>query len=176
MYIETKNLILRKLTSKDVTKKYVDWLNDDEVNKYLEIRHDHQTLESCRKFVEICNKDTGIHLFGIFLKISNQHIGNVKIGFINEIYKRGEISIFIGAKEHWGKGLGTEAVKAASNFSKEILGLKKIEAGCYEDNLGSLRIFLKSGFVVEGFKRNHVMRNDKSLGTFLLGLLTYECK
>lgn len=117
-----------------------------------------------------------MHTFWYFLIGSNEHIGNIKIGFINNIYKRGELSLFIGAKEHWGKGLGSEAVRAVSSFSKEKLGLKKIEAGCYEDNLGSLRIFLKCGFVVEGFRRNHVVRDGKPLGCFLLGLLTDDYK
>ena len=176
MQIETKKLFLRKLTPSDVSQHYVDWLNDVEINMYLETRHVHQTLDSCITFVEACNQDVSAHLFGMFLKANGQHIGNIKIGFINEVYKRGEISLFIGAKEHWGKGLGTEAVKALSKFSKEFLGLNKIEAGCYEDNFGSLRIFLKSGYVVEGFRPAHVVRNDIPLGCFLLGLLTNECK
>lgn len=176
MIIETKNLVLRKLTPADVSDRYVAWLNDEEVNKYLETRHMRQTFEGCLKFVEICNQDAGAHLFGIFLKSNNEHIGNIKIGFINNKYKRGELSLLIGAKQHWGKGFGAEAVTALSKFSIEFLGLEKIEAGCYEDNVASLRIFLKSGFVVEGFKRSHVARDEKRMGCFLLGLLANEVK
>lgn len=174
MYIEANNIFLRKLRSEDVSQEYVDWLNDEDVNKYLETRHVHQTLQSCLQFVEACNLDVGTHLFGIFLKGSGKHIGNIKIGFINEVYARGEVSLLIGDKDCWGKGYGTESVRAVTRFAKEFLKLKKIEAGCYEDNLGSLRIFLKSGYIVEGFKRGHVLRNNKRLGCFLLGVLIDE--
>jgi RimJ/RimL family protein N-acetyltransferase len=69
-----------------------------------------------------------------------------------------------------------EAVKALSKYSIDFLGLKKIEAGCYDYNVGSLRIFLKSGFVVEGFKRAHIERDGKRLGCFTFGLLANEIK
>jgi RimJ/RimL family protein N-acetyltransferase len=176
MAIETKNLLLRKLSLADVNEQYVSWLNDEEVNKYLETRHVLQTLKSCKEFVDACNNDVCSQLFGIFLKADGSHIGNIKIGFINNKYKRGELRLLIGAKHNWGKGFGTEAVKALSKYSIDFLGLKKIEAGCYEDNVGSLRIFLKSGFVVEGFKRAHIERDGKRLGCFTFGLLANEIK
>ena len=176
MTIKTKNLILRELSLADVTDRYVGWLNDEEVNKYLETRHTTQTLESCRVFVESCNGDPTSHLFGIFLKSDGTHIGNIKIGFIHMRYKRGELSLFIGEKKHWGRGYGTEAVKAVSRYSINTLGLRKIQAGCYEDNLGSLRTFLGAGFVVEGFMRSHVELDNKSLGCFSLGLLADDIK
>jgi [ribosomal protein S5]-alanine N-acetyltransferase len=176
MQIDTKNLFLRKLTTADVSENYVAWLNDEGINKYLETRHEKQTLASCKAFVEACNQDVSAHLFGIFLKSNNCHIGNIKIGFINEKYKRGELSILIGLRDLWGKGFGTESVKALSKYAFDFLGLEKIEAGCYEDNFGSMRIFLKSGFVVEGFRRGHVVRDDKRLGCFLLGLMPNDFK
>ncbi len=171
---ESRNLVFRDLSELDVSDQYVSWLNDEAINKYLETRHYRQTIESCQVFVENCNLDACSHLFGIFLKMNGEHIGNIKIGFINDKYKRGELSLFIGAKQYWGNGFGAEAVTALSKYSFEKLGLEKIEAGCYEDNLASLRIFIKSGFVVEGFKRGHFVRDEKRLGCFLLGLLVNE--
>jgi hypothetical protein len=68
MFIESKSLILRKLTIKDISENYVSWLNDEEINSYLEIRHTRQTFESCKIFIDACNNDNSSHLFGIFLK------------------------------------------------------------------------------------------------------------
>ena len=36
--LKLDELILKELTSSDVTQQYVEWLNDFEVNKYLESR------------------------------------------------------------------------------------------------------------------------------------------
>lgn len=174
--IETSSLHLRPLGAEDVSEIYASWLNDPEVNKYLETRHEYQTIESCKNFVESCNNDPGSHLFGIFLKENGRHIGNAKVGFINPYYKTGQVSLFIGEKQFWNKGFSTEVVRALNQFAFKKLGLQRLEAGCYEDNLGSLRVFLKSGYVVEGFKRSHVVRDGRRLGCFWLGVLANECR
>lgn len=172
--IETKRLYLRILSDQDATTDYVDWLNDPEVNQYLETRHSIQSVNSCKAFIKQCNEDKNAHLYGIFLKEGNKHIGNTKIGFINEQYARGELSLFIGEKSCWGKGLAGEVVQALTQYSFESLGLKRIEAGCYENNLGSLRVFLKAGYTLEGFRRSHVSSSGSRQGCFVLGIINGE--
>lgn len=174
--IETTRLVLRPLTTADVTQRYADWMNDPQVNQYLETRHSVQTVESCADFIDSCNQDPGSHLFGIFLKENQQHIGNVKLGFVNHHYLRGQVSLFIGEKSLWGKGLSTEVVDGITRFGFGGLGLHRLEAGCYEDNLGSLRVFLKCGYTVEGFLREHVAQDGQFRGCFWLGVLADEFK
>ncbi|WVM94098.1 GNAT family protein [Halopseudomonas pachastrellae] len=59
-------------------------------------------------------------------------------------------------------------------YGFDSLGLHRLEAGCYEDNLASLRIFLKAGYTVEGFMREHVTLNGRRMGCFWLGKLHNE--
>lgn len=172
--LNTQRLYLRPLKPSDATLEYANWLNNPEVNQYLETRHSVQSVESCRDFIINCNADPATFLFGVFLKETNRHIGNAKIGFINSIYKRGQVSLFIGDKGSWGKGLSTEVVKELSRYGFENLGLHRLEAGCYEDNLASLKVFLRNGYIVEGFMREQVVLNDRRLGCFGLGLLAHE--
>ena len=172
--IKTKRLLLKLLDQTDVSDKYVQWLNDPEVNRFLETRHRNQTYEDCLDFVNACLADTSSHLFGIFDKENNVHIGNAKIGFINPVYQRGQISIFIGDKSYWGRGLSSEVVGALTKYGFTKLGLYRLEAGCYEDNLASLRVFLKNGYTVEGFMRDHVVLEGRRLGIFWLGILNHE--
>jgi|SRR5690554_1933777 len=174
--IETKSLVLRPLSNEDISQRYVDWLNDPEVNRFLETRHSIQTIDSCATFIKSCNSDPNSHLFGVFLKSTNQHIGNAKLGFINTLYNRGQVSLFIGEKSEWGKGLSTEIVQAITQHGFENLNLHRIEAGCYESNLASLRVFLKSGYTVDGFLRDHVIHHDQYEGCFLLSILKHEFK
>ena len=48
-----KIITLRKLSySKDITNKYLKWMNDKEVHKYTEQRYDKHSLISIRKFVK----------------------------------------------------------------------------------------------------------------------------
>ncbi len=172
--IYSENLFYRFLTQSDVTESYVSWLNDSATNKYLEARHTHHTLDSCKSFVADMNESKNQYLFGIFLKSNNKHVGNVKLGAIDQNHCTAHIGILIGEKSQWGKGFATEAIKAITSWGFESLNLKKIEAGCYDENLASLRVFLKAGFQVEGFLRSHSSLGHRRVGCFLLGVLSHE--
>ena len=50
----------------------------------------------------------------------------MKIGNINHFYKTGEISLFIGDRDFWGKGLGEEIIRAITNHGFSEIGLKKL--------------------------------------------------
>jgi len=65
-------------------------------------------------------------------------------------------------------------VQALTQYSFESLGLKRVEAGCYEANLASLSIFLKTGYTVEGFRRSHVASGGLRQGCFVLGIINGE--
>lgn len=173
-WITTENLILHPLDPADVTQEYVDWLNDPEVNRFLEVRHQVQTLDTCRDFVRSANRAPGEHLFAIRHASDDRHIGNAKLGSVNAIHARGQVSLFIGNRNYWGRGLAEEIVMALSRYGFEQLGLNRLEAGCYEDNLASLRVFQKCGYNVDGFFRNHVLDGDDYRGVFWLGLLQGE--
>lgn len=173
--IETPRLLLRTLEVGDVSQAYVDWLNDPEVNRYLETRFSRQTLESCRDFVEHCNGSASEHLLGIFFKETGSHIGNAKLGLINAIHARGQLSLLIGEKSLWGKGLAREVIRAVSQYGFEQVNLEKIEAGCYESNLSSLRAFMAVGYNVDGFFRSHAISDDgRRMGCFWMSILRSE--
>lgn len=172
--IKTERLFFRPLIESDAVQAYADWLNDSNVNRYLETRHQVQTIESCRDFIRNCNEDPLSNLFGIFLKENGMHIGNAKLGNVNLHYARAELSLFIGEKLFRGKGLGKEVVQALTRYGFENLGLERVQAGCYQGNLQSLKIFLSAGYTVEGFFRNHVIDNGRPSGCFWLGILKNE--
>ena len=64
---------LKKLTKKNATDEYLKWLNDPDVNKYLESRHQMHTLESISKYIVNVNDSLNEMLFGIFcIKTENR--------------------------------------------------------------------------------------------------------
>ena len=100
-----------------------------------------------------------------------QHIGNIKLGFINKHHQKGQISLFIGEKNSWGKGYGKESIKAITQWGFKELHLERIEAGCYAGNTASLQAFLTVGFSVEGFLRNNFINGEHRCGSFLMGII-----
>ena len=99
------------------------------------------------------------------------HIGNVRIGYINWLYKTAEISLVVLEQSCSGQGLGFEMVHAATNYAFRVLKLEKIEAGCMAANKASLRVFEKAGYKKEGLIRESIVLNGERADYFLLGIL-----
>lgn len=160
-------LEFRELRPEDVSAAYVGWLNDPVINQYLETRFAPQDEESVRAFVaaQLASPDS------ILLRITrledDRHIGNIKLGPINRHHASAQLSLLIGEQTLHRQGFATEAIARVSRWGIETQGLHRIEAGCYADNLGSLRAFLKAGYAVEGFRRAAVVTaNGARSGTF----------
>jgi ribosomal-protein-alanine N-acetyltransferase len=113
------------------------------------------------------------HLFGIFLASQERHVGNIKVGPVNIQHSRADISLFIGEKELWGCGLASDAIRCATWFGFKVLGLRKLEAGCYEENMASCKAFQGCGFEIEGTLRDHLLHDGKPSARTCLGL-THE--
>ena len=166
-----KKITLRKLNlSKDISNKYLNWMNDLEIHKYTEQRFTKHTKAKIRKFVKEKNKSKNESLYGIFIKRnnSNTHIGNIKLGPINFVHKIGQISYFIGDKELWGKGYTTLAIKEIIKIAKKM-GLKKLKAGLYQMNIGSKKVLEKNNFKLEGIMKSEIIYKGKRYNIYWFG-------
>ena len=145
---------LRALKISDCNKTYLSWLEDREVNKYLETRWNQHNIESIKKHVKELNKSKNNIILAIEDNKSKKHIGNIKLGPINFHHKTSEISYFIGEKIFWGNGSGTEAVSLLTKYAFKELNMEFLLAGVYESNKGSSSLLKKSGYVLQGrFKK-----------------------
>lgn len=158
--LKGEHVSLRAIQLDDCQERYVSWLNDPEVNRYLETRWSVQSLESVRSYVEKMISDPFNYLFAILENGTGLHVGNIKIGPIEPHHKFASISYFVGERAAWGKGYATEAIRLVTRFGFERLGLHSIQAGIYENNLGSARALKKAGFVFEGGLRKQMRTED----------------
>ncbi len=147
--ITTERCSLRTLEPQDISPSYVRWLNDPKVNRFLESRFEEQTIETVKSFIEFNFLAEDSVLFGIFLKLDDSHVGNIKLSHVSPQHLTGEIGFVIGESDFWGQGLATEAIVALSDWCFSELKLFKLTAGCYSENQGSQRALEKSGFSVE---------------------------
>lgn len=172
----SSRLMLRELTTADVTIEYVEWMNDPAVNRFLESRFVHQDLNSIENYIKKISASKYDYLFGIFLAHDAKHIGNIKVGPVNLYHKRAEVGLIIGDKLEWGKGYATEAIAMVSEFAFNELGLMKLTAGCYESNVGSKKAFEKVGYCDEGYVSSCVETDIGREGIWRLGLQPNELK
>ena len=150
---------------------YVSWLNNPEVNRYLESRFAAHTEESTRAFVQSMLDSPDNLFMGIDSATAGGHVGNIKIGPINHRHGTGEVGIIVGEKRAWGKGIATTAILLVCGIARERLALRKLTAGCYASNTGSRRAFEKAGFEVEGIRRHQLLLDDAPEDLVLLGRL-----
>ena len=146
---------LRLLRTEDVTDTYVDWLNDPEINRFLESRFQRQDSAGVEAYVEAMLASDRNLLLAITDRALGLHVGNIKLGPIDRPHGLGDIGIMIGDRAAWGLGLGTAAIRCLVDIARDELGLRKLSAGCYASNRGSVRAFEKVGFQVEAVRPHH---------------------
>ena len=57
-------------------------------------------------------------------------------------------------RQHWGRGLATEAAQALVDYAFSKLGLKRIVAFVTAENGASARVAEKAGFMYQGMVHN----------------------
>ena len=128
---------------------YLNWLSDPEVNRYLEARHQKYSKSSLTQWISTHQDSNHSRIFSIIDDLNETPIGTLRISRINLMYKTCDVGLMIGDKNYWGKGYGTESIKKACTYLKDS-GFRKVHAGAYSANIGSIKSFLKNGFSMEG--------------------------
>jgi [ribosomal protein S5]-alanine N-acetyltransferase len=167
----SERLSLRILNVDDVTQEYVDGLNDVEVNRYLLTSREHaQTLESVRAYVQSNLSKPTDYLFGIFLKGHERLIGTIRLSDVSPHHFFGGVGICLFDKSQWQKGYALEALQALVRFAFDRLGLHYLEAGCYAENRGSVRLFEKAGFTIVARHENKYRHENRFVPVVFLGI------
>lgn len=167
------SIVLRHLTVEDASDLYLSWMRDMDVIRYLELRFSPpRNILELRKFIQSCYDSEDTLLLGIYLQENYCHIGNIKLGPIDRHHSSGDIGLLIGDRNQWGKGHGTAAISMLAGYAFDHLGLAKLTAGCYAENMGSRNAFLKAGFLQEGLRQSQFLINGQRQDGLLFGLVS----
>lgn len=157
--LETERLILKPLSHEHLTQNYLKWLNDDEVNKYMDTGGNY-TIEMLSDYLnEVVKKD--IYFWGIHIKGNNMHIGNIKIDPVNLRHGSAEYGIMMGEKMEWGKGYAKEATIRIIDYCFSNLKIRKLTLGVIADNIRAVNLYKQLGFEIEGVYKKHGIYNGK---------------
>jgi [ribosomal protein S5]-alanine N-acetyltransferase len=157
--LESERLILKPLTLEHHTQDYVDWLNDEEVYRYLETGGNYN-MEMLKNYLVDVEKKY-ILFWAIHLKNNRIHIGNIKIDPIVRKHGIAEYGIMMGRKSEWGKGYAKEATNKIIEFCFKELNIRKLTLGVVEDNLTAVSLYQKIGFIIEGTYLRHGLYQGK---------------
>ncbi len=146
-------LVFRPLSLVYLTERYVSWLNNPEVYKYLETGGNY-TLEMLKDYlIEVENKK--MLFWGIHIKNTDEHIGNIKIDPVNRRHGLGEYGILMGEPSQWGKGYAKEASQRILDYCFTNQNLRKITLGVVSNNAAAVHLYKSLNFEIEGVYKKH---------------------
>jgi len=120
-----------------------------------------------REYLKCMNDSMNDSFFAIDYK--DTFIGTLKIGHIDWKIGTGDLGILIGDLNYRGKGLSEKICKMGLEYAFNVLGLRRMSAGCYEKNIAMCKCFENVGFKLVGIERENV-----SLGGVLCNHVLYD--
>lgn len=168
------NIYLCPLSKKHVNDKYLSWLNDKEVTRYLECRFSRTTKKDLKHYYQKIKKSRINKMFAIITKKGNNYIGNIKLGNINFRHKYADLGIMIGEKKYWGKGYGKEACGLLLGHAFNQLNLHKVILGIYANHRQAIKAYQKVGFKIEGRVKKLLNFEDRYVDKIIMGISRSE--
>ncbi len=158
--------------------KFVEWLNDPEVRRYLLMNLPISLANEEGWFESMLKRPAEEQPFAIELRGEDgwQLIGNCGFFEIDWRARSSEVGIFIGDKTAWNKGYGTETMLILLRFGFTTLNLNRIFLRVDEANLGGIRAYEKAGFVHEGRFRQAAFEAGEYRDMLMMSVLRSEWK
>ncbi len=157
--LNSERLELRPLDMSFCTHQYVAWLNDEDVYRYLETKGNY-SIDKLREYLSDVEQKQ-ILFWGITIKASGKHIGNIKIDPVNPIHGLCEYGIMLGEKSEWNRGYAKEASKIVIDYCFDELNLRKMTLGVLENNIAAVKLYISLGFTIEGLYKDHEIHDGK---------------
>lgn len=169
--LKGEKIILRPIKNSDA-QKFVKWLDDEEIRKFLNAQPKGISLKEEKKWIKSLSKNKTEKQFAICTK-ENKHIGSIGL-HLDLKNRNANTGIMIGDKNYHGKDYGYEAMKLALNYGFRKLKLHRIDLNVYEYNTRAIKLYKKLGFKKEGGRREHVFWKNKFYDLLIMGLLQKE--
>ena len=146
------------------------WRSDARINKF--IRPGRRTLEEVRQWYNDYFSGEANRLY--MISYQDNPIGYFTIEGIDKVNKNCEFGIIIGEPDYHNKGIGTSAVTMMLEKAFGEMGMHRIFACIEEENIPSIRCFMKSGFTLEGRLREAKFTDDRYKDILLFSILEHE--
>ncbi|MBN1676924.1 MAG: GNAT family N-acetyltransferase [Candidatus Thermoplasmatota archaeon] len=160
--LETDRLVLREITMDDL-----DWYIEHFSRPEMVEGQDFPAPESrevaeeeLRKYIVDLFRNRDGFRWGVTLKGDPRLIGSLGYYKWARPWSHMAEMGYDLQKEHWGRGMMSEAMRAVIDFGFERMKLTRIEAFVFLFNTRSTRMLERLGFRREGILRSRVMTSD----------------
>jgi RimJ/RimL family protein N-acetyltransferase len=152
----------------DVNNTYLSWLDDFTAIKYINATKNFIDIHQLKIYVKEKLLSSDVHFFGIFLKESNVHIGNIKYEPVNRMLKYAVVGVLIGDISWRGKGVFGEVFPATIDYLLNLNELNKIYLGVDKGNSSAIKSYVKSGF---SFTDKHPLEKKSSTQVMVFNIV-----
>jgi RimJ/RimL family protein N-acetyltransferase len=167
-----KRIRLRSNERSDLPK-FVEWLNDPDVWRYLSMSLPISQAAEEQWFENMLKRPAEEQSLGIEIKAGDgwRLVGNCGIFGINWRVRSAEVGLFIGDKSCWNKGYGTEVMSLLVRHGFGTLNLNRIFLRVDPENQGGIRAYEKAGFVHEARLCEAEFREGKYCDNMIMSVL-----
>lgn len=105
--------------------------------------------------------------------LENEMIGYVGLRNLNQEAQRADWAFYLDERTR-GQGIGSRLERQFLDYVFGEVGLHKLNCEVLESNPAVVAMHKKFGFVEEGFRRDHILRDGRRIGAVLLGITKHE--
>lgn len=154
-----ERIVLRELTPDDAADVFV-WRSDPVVQRYNSVPL--RSVSEAGALIDQLRAEYGVRTsihWAVTLRDEDRALG--LFGFVGwqPGHRRADIGYDL-RRDHWGRGLATEALDALLRFGFTRLELNRVEAQTIADNHESVRLLRRFGFQREGLRRSYSLEED----------------
>jgi [ribosomal protein S5]-alanine N-acetyltransferase len=158
--IFTESLVISVFQEKDCTDEYIAWLNDPEVNRFLEVRFKLQTFDLARRHIIECLQSDQVLFCKIEVRRPQIHLVGTCTIRLDRNNKVAEVGIMLGDRKSHGLGYAQEVMGAIKGLCFDYFDIRKLYAKVYASNAKSINLFKRSGFVIEAVLTDYALLNN----------------
>lgn len=173
--IETDRCWLRPFSEEYLSARYVGWLNDPDVVRHSEQRHRPHSLESCRAYLRGFDGTPHFFMAIVAKDPALGHVGNIN-AYIDVPNRVADVGILVGEKTVWGRGYGSEAWIAFTQFLLRDQALRKVTAGTLASNHGMLGIMRRAGMEIEATRKRQALVEGQEVDVVYASIFAHTPK
>lgn len=171
--LKTQRLLLRQMRPEDQQELFI-LRSDPRILEYIHTQPA-ATPDHALAFIEMINsrvEQNETAFWGITTGEKDSLIGTCVLWHIQKEHHRAEVG-YVLHPDYWRRGLAKEALAAMISYGFNELKLHSLEAQVAPQNIASIRVLEKTGFVKDGYFRENFYHEGNFLDTAVYSLINH---
>src|SRR6266487_4393269 len=164
---------LSAIDPEEMSKAFARWNRDSEFTRLLNMSVTRlNSSKAIQKWLEkeVEEPSPTDFFFTIRSLDEDKLIGGLGLDGIDWAAREAFIGIFIGEREYWGKGCGTDTMRIILRYAFTELNVWRVSLGVFDYNPRAIRSYEKVGFRHEGRMRQYLNHEGKRWDILFMGI------